>query len=117
MGVELSLLERCERLLSSGVMVVVEGASPSLIRPRGLVLCAVGVVAAAAAGDGGGTSSLAAEFKRRASLKLVVGLGLHGVHGERWGEEQLPLCKGVVGGMKALAAAVLRKGGGRERLV
>jgi hypothetical protein len=63
-GVRMSLLERWERLLSSDVVVVVEGTSPSLIRPRGLVLCAVGVVAAAAAGDGGGTLSLAAEFKR-----------------------------------------------------
>lgn len=114
MGVELSLLERCERLSSSGVMVVVEGASPSLIRPRGLVLFGVGVAAAAAADGGGGTSSLAAEFKQRASLKLVVGLGLRRVQRGRGGEE-LPLRKEVVGGMKELAvAAVLKVGGGRE---
>ena len=86
MEVELSLLERCERLLSSWVVVVVEGASASLIRPRGLVLVGgAGVAAAAAAADGsgGGISSLAADFKRSASLKLVVGFGLRGVQGER----------------------------------
>ena len=117
---ELSLLERCERLLCSWVVVVVEGASASLIRPRGLVLVGGAGVAgagagAAADGGGGGTSSLAADFKRRASLKLVDGLGLRGVQGERWGEELLPLRKGVVGRMKALVvAAVLRVGRGRK---
>lgn len=105
MGVRVSLLARCERSLLSGV--VEEGASPSLIRPRGFVLCDVGVVAAAAVGDGGGTSSLAAEFKQRPNLKLAVGLGLPGVQAERWGEEQLPLRKGLVGGMKALAVAAV----------
>jgi len=115
---ELSLLERCERFLCSWVVVAVEGASASLIRPRGLVLvggAGVGAAAAAADGGGGGTSSLAADFKRRASLKLVVGLGLRGVQGEGWGEELLPLRKGVVGRMKALVvAAVLRVGRGRK---
>lgn len=77
----MSLLERCERLLSCVVgLMGGERASPTLIRPRGLVLSDVDFVAAVDDdGADGGTSSLAAEFRRRASRTLDEGLGLRGM--------------------------------------
>ena len=61
----MSLPERCKRSLCCVVgLMGGEGASPTLIRPRALVLSDVDVVAAADDnGTDGGVSSLAAAFK------------------------------------------------------